>query len=397
MSETMSDTESDTRTIRSLGVKDVGHAYFFEYEEGPPPENHFRVDTLYSGISAGTELTFFSGTNPYLHATWDPEFGLFQPGEPSAHYPVPFLGYMEVGRVTESRTPAVNEGDLVAMAYGHKTGHTADALHEFYMPLPPGLDPLLGIYLAQMGPICANALLHAAADQVGYDVRALGEGVRGRNVLVIGAGVVGQLTGLFAMYYGADNVVIANRTPVRLVAAGEMGLTPINETEVEPWRYCKDMWYHGPNERGADLVFQCRAEAGSLQMALRSLRPQGTVIDMAFYQGGAAEVRLGEEFHHNGLTVRCAQIGRVPRGLRHQWNRRRLAYATRDLLQAYGSRILDHMITDVVPFDRGVEFLEDIAAFYRFKTLQAVLAAPEAVGTRPTLAEQTRADYQPAN
>jgi hypothetical protein len=55
------------------------------------------------------------------------------------------------------------------------------------------------------------------------------------------------------------------------------------------------------------------------------------------------------------------------------------------------------MITDVVPFDRGVEFLEDIAAFYRFKTLQAVLAAPEAVGTRPTLAEQTRADYQPAN
>ena len=26
-------------------------------------------------------------------------------------------------------------------------------------------------------------------------------------------------------------------------------------------------------------------------------------------------LRLGEEFHHNGLSIRCAQIGRVPRGL----------------------------------------------------------------------------------
>ncbi len=55
---------SETRTIRSLGVKDVGHAYFFEYEEGPPPENHFRLDTLYSGISAGTELTFLAAPIP---------------------------------------------------------------------------------------------------------------------------------------------------------------------------------------------------------------------------------------------------------------------------------------------------------------------------------------------
>ena len=50
-----------------------------------------------------------------------------------------------------------------------------------------------------MGRSCANGLLHAEADQVGQDVRSLGDGVRGRNVLVIGAGVVGQLTGLLAL------------------------------------------------------------------------------------------------------------------------------------------------------------------------------------------------------
>lgn len=45
------------------------------------------------------------------------------------------------------------------MAYGHKTGHTADALHEFYVLLPADLDPILGIYIAQMGPIWCQITL----------------------------------------------------------------------------------------------------------------------------------------------------------------------------------------------------------------------------------------------
>lgn len=363
-----------TRTIHSLGVENRGRAYFFSYEEGPPPADHFRLDTLYTGISAGTELTFLHGTNPYLHARWDDEYGLFHQDEPSARYPLPFMGYMEVGRVTESRAYSVKEGDIIAMTYGHKSGHTADARHEFYIQMPRDLDPILGIYVGQMGPICANGILHAAAELVGYDVRHLGDGVRGRNVLVIGAGVVGQLTALFARHCGAANVVITNRTTPRLVAAEAMGLTTLNETEIEPWRYCKEQWHHGSHDRGADLVFQCRAEPASLQMALRSLRPQGAVIDLAFYQQGAEAVRLGEEFHHNGLTVRCAQIGRVPRGLGHTWNRHRLAQETIALLHADGPQIRQHLITDVVAYEEGPAFLARLAAEYQPQVLQAVLA-----------------------
>lgn len=375
-----------TRTIRSLGVEDKGRAYFFSYEEGPPPANHFRLDTLYTGISAGTELTFFHGTNPYLHSRWDDEFGIFRQGEPSTHYPIPFMGYMEVGRVTESRTQAIKEGDLVAMAYGHKSGHTADALHEFYVPLPHDLDPILGIYGAQMGPICANGILHAAAEMVGYDVRQLGDGVRGRNVLVLGAGVVGQLTALFARRCGAANVVLTNRTQARLDAAAAMGTKTLNETEIEPWRYCKEQWHHGRNDRGADIVFQCRAEPASLQMALQCLRPQGAVIDLAFYQGGAETVRLGEEFHHNGLTIRCAQIGRVPRGLSHSWNRYRLAQETIDLLLAFSLEIRDHLITDIVSYDNGPAFMTRLAQQYQPQVLQAVLALPPDGTASKTLA-----------
>jgi NADPH:quinone reductase-like Zn-dependent oxidoreductase len=367
---------SETRTIRSLGVESEGHAYIFSYEEGPPPPDHFRIATLYTGISSGTELTFFRGTNPYLHATWDPEFGIFRAGEPSAHFPMPFLGYMEVGAVIESRTPNVSEGQVVAMVYGHKTGHTANAVQEFYVTLPPDLDPILGIFVAQMGPICANGLLHAAAEQMGRQVRDLGDGVRGRNVVVMGAGVVGLLTALFAKQHGAAEVVMVNSGGPRLEAAAALGLTCFDDSQSELWRFCKERWHHGPNDRGADLIFQCRANPASLASSLRSLRPLGTVIDMAFYQGGAPEVRLGEEFHHNGLTIRCAQINNVPAGLDRIWTRRRLSQATVELLQQYGQLVRDHIITDVVPFDEAPDFLGYMAAAYRPQVIQAVIEVP---------------------
>ena len=123
---------------------------------------------------------------------------------------------------------------------------------------------------------------------------------------------------------------------------------------------CQGPCSHSGAERGADFVFQTRAQASSLHLALRALRPQGTVIDLAFYQGGSGALRLGEEFHHNGLTIRCAQINRVPRGLGHIWDRRRLANETIALLQADGDSIRAQMITHVMPFDDGPAFLSDL-------------------------------------
>lgn len=363
---------SQPRIIHSLGIEEIGKAYFFTYEEGPLPEDHFRVDTLYTGISAGTERSFLQGTNPYLKAHWDDQLGSFSEGEPTTSYPVPFMGYMEVGRVSESRTRHAREGDVVAMAYGHKSGHTVNPIHEIFIPLPDDLDPILGIYVAQMGPICANGLLHAAAELVGLDVRSLGDGVRGQHVVVMGAGVIGLFLGLFARFWGAAEVVIASSTLPRLAAATAMGLATLDENEAEIWRYCKERWHHGPHDRGADIVFQCHPNPAALHTALRCLRPQGTVIDLAFYQTGASALRLGEEFHHNGLNICCAQINRVPRGLAHTWNRRRLSQETVALLQAYGPMIRECMITHLIPFQKGPQFVSNLAE-YQPDIIQAVL------------------------
>ncbi|WP_156421515.1 glycosyltransferase [Aureimonas sp. AU40] len=348
------------RHIRSLGVERPGEPYHFQYEEGPPGEGQVRLDTLYTGFSAGTELTFLKNTNPYLHSRWDGGRGVFVPGEAGQHFPLPFLGYMEVARVSESRAGGFAPGEVVASTYAHKSGHTADPFHDLLVKMPASVDPMLGIYVAQMGPIAANGLLHADAELGGADVTRLGQGVAGRPVLVIGGGVVGLLVALFARRAGAAEIVVADPSPFRRERIEALGFTAMDEDGA--WNHAKARWHHGGGDRGADFVFQTRADARSLHAALRALRPQGTVIDLAFYQGGAEAVRLGEEFHHNGLNIRCAQINRVPRGLGFSWNKRRLAEETIGLLTERGADIARHMITHVVPFEEAPAFLRDLVA-----------------------------------
>ncbi|CCG03761.1 zinc-dependent alcohol dehydrogenase [Blastococcus saxobsidens] len=349
------------RAVRSIGVPEPGRPAILDDVEPEPAPGQAWVTTLWSGISAGTEVALVRGTDPHHRAGWDPELRAFGPGGRLAGYPVPGLGYMEVGRITESRAGALPEGLLVAMAYGHRTGRCADPGGAVVIPVPDDLDPLLGIYLAQMGPICGNGLLHAAAAFAGPGA-TIDDGVRGRQVLITGAGVIGLLSALLAVRYGAGDVVVAEPSPERRAVAEALGLTAVDDADGQAWSAVKQRWRNGPGDHGADVVLQCRGHDAALATALKALRPQGVVVDLGFYQGGAPNVRLGEEFHHNGLSVVCAQIGRVPRGMAGTWPRAALAAVTLDLLRQRGDEVRRHLVTDVLRFEDGPALLADLAA-----------------------------------
>lgn len=348
---------------RNLVVAAPGRVELVDEDLPEVPEGGLLLETLATGLSAGTELTFVKGENPALHAALDAELGLFLPASPGSHgsgYPVTRLGYMEVARVAESRTDAFAVGDVVASPYGHATAHVSDPVREHVVPLPDDLDPVLGTYVAHLGPICANGLLHAAADAVGPAAITLGDGVSGRRVLVTGAGLVGLVVALFCVEHGAQEVAVVDADPRRRALASALGFRAL-DAEGDPALVLKQRWRHGPGDHGADVVFQCRGRTASLHTALRAVRPQGTVVDLAFYTGGADDVRLGEEFHHNGLRLVCAQIGRVPRGLTPTWDRRRLSDETVRLLRSRGSDVREHLVTDVVPLDEAPALLMAVA------------------------------------
>ena len=63
-------------------------------EESKPRSapDEVRISTLYSGISAGTELTAYRGTNPYITKKWDDDRRLFVDGAHELRVPGQRLG-----------------------------------------------------------------------------------------------------------------------------------------------------------------------------------------------------------------------------------------------------------------------------------------------------------------
>ena len=68
------------------------------------------------------------------------------------------------------------------------------------------------------------------------------------------------------------------------------------------------------------MAFECSGSTRALNEAIRVVLRRGTVVAVGFYQGEAAGLFLGDEFHHNGVEVRSGQIG----NLHPRWDIERL-------------------------------------------------------------------------
>ena len=89
--------------------------------------------------------------------------------------------------------------------------------------------------------------------------------------------------------------------------------------------------------RGADRVIELTGAYPALHQAIRVAGVGGTVVAAGFYQGPAAALALGEEFHHNRVTLVSSQIGGVPAALRGRWTRERLHETVMTLCAPAGS------------------------------------------------------------
>jgi len=347
--------------VRSLGFARRGEVSFFSQVDEDPAEGQFQVQTLYSGFSATAELSLLDGWSPALRRSWDDDPGEAGASEPLMSYPLRSPGCMEVGRVTESRTPVVAIGQVLAMAYGHRSAYTADPQRDLFIPLPQDLDPLLGILVAHTGPDCANSLLHAAAERAGAAARDIGDGVRGRQVLVTGDDASAFLTALFALYGGAAGVAIATTQPELLAAAHTLGILALDNADGEADLDYTARWTHAPGDLGADVAFACGTDDASLRTAIRSLRPDGTLVITTAAPKSVPDTLLAVAFTR-ALRVRHAPLERVPPSLASLWDRRGLCMETVYLLQEYGTLLLDLLRADVVPFSAGLAALAELDA-----------------------------------
>lgn len=298
--------------VRFAGPRQVEIA---EYDDRPLASGEVRIATMYSGISAGTELTAYRGSNPYLAKKWDPERRLFVPGATTFEYPVDGWGYEEVGRVVEvaapesgadSEVPPVREGDVVWGTWGHRETAVKSVEYAAARRLPEGTDPIYGIF-SQIGAIALNIVLDA-------DIHV------GETVAVFGLGVPGQLVAQLARLNGG-RVIGVDMHEYRRDVAKRLGVAETIDASggevAEQIRALTD-------GRGADVCIEVSGAYPALHEAIRSVAYNSRVVAAGFFQREGVGLALGEEFHHNRVQVICSQISGVAPHLQHRWDVGRL-------------------------------------------------------------------------
>ena len=330
---------------------------FERIELAPLQPDEVRIRTLYSGVSAGTELSQYRGTNPFMNRRWDEASRLFvASAEPSWRYPVRNLGYEEVGEIVEagSAVSEVRVGQRVFGTWGHRTHHVARSDYARDRLLPEDADPRIGIF-SHIGAVALNGV-HDAAIRMGDLVVVFGLGVpgqivaqaaRGSGATVIGVDPVKERREL-ALKLGADRVLDPTAGSVAERIKSETG------------------------GRGADVCIEVSGAAPALAEAIRTVAYASRVVAMGFFQGEARGLQLGEEFHHNRIELICSQISGVSPAASHRWSKPRL-WQTAVRLQHEERLNLLPLITHTVAF------VEAPALFARIDAgepgmLQSVLA-----------------------
>ncbi len=321
------------RVVTFEGPREVG---IRDYEDPPLGPREVRLQTLYSGISAGTELTAYRGSNPYLAKRWEPERRLFVQGETSLEYPVEGWGYEEVGQVAEVGVGVtkVETGEVVYGTWGHRSTKVVDEDWAAARILPAGVDPVVGVF-SRIGAIALNAVLDANVHV-------------GEFVAVFGQGVPGLIAAQLARLNGGT-VIAVDGIPKRLELAGELGATHvINFREKSPAEEIKGL----TEGRGADVSVEISGSYPALHEAIRSTAYNSNVVSAGFFQGEGAGLYLGEEFHHNRIRVVCSQIFGLNPALDHRWSVERLE-RTVMALAAEGRVSLEPLVTHVFDADEA--------------------------------------------
>src|SRR5688572_29733833 len=160
----------ELRTRGEIGGKTVqivssGAVDCAAYEPAPLADGHVRIRTVRSAISPGTEMTFYGrdASNVYLHRQWNEALRLFERAQPSLGYPMTF-GYRAAGEVIDGGTTEVPIGMRIYGNWRHTELTVMPAARAIDQVMPEDLTWDDGVDIAQMGPICVNAVAFAEGE-----------------------------------------------------------------------------------------------------------------------------------------------------------------------------------------------------------------------------------------
>ncbi|MEQ8584806.1 MAG: zinc-binding alcohol dehydrogenase [Thalassobaculaceae bacterium] len=299
---------------RAFWVTRPGHGAIREERLPERAPGDVSVETLFSGISRGTETLVFAGRVP------ENQYGAMRCPFQAGEFPGPVkYGYNAVGRL--------DDGSVVFCLYPHQDRFhvPADAVRRV-----PSDVPAERAVLAANMETALNALWDSGI-------------APGDRVAVVGLGVVGLLIAYLAVQIPGTDLIGIDRNPARADVARGLGI-PFAAT--------------APTAYDADVVVHASGTAAGATTAFGLAGLEATVLEASWHGSAAVPLPLGEAFHSRRLTLRSTQVGMVSPGHRPRWDYgRRLDKA----LSLLADPALDTLIDGESPFTSLPETMAALA------------------------------------
>ena len=283
-----------------------------------------RVGTISSALSQGTEMLVYRGKVPAdLPLDLPTLAGSFS-------FPIKY-GYATVGRVLDAGAGVEDlaAGDTVFVHHPHQDVFLVP--EKMPVRLPDGLDPLLGLFVANL-----ETALNIVHDMPLHF---------GETTLVFGQGVVGLMVTQLLGLIGTDRVLVVDPVKKRRELALAVGADEAFGPDDVPQRVLD-----ATAGRGADVAVEVSGSGAALQAAVDAVATEGTVVVASWYGTKAVALSLGGHFHRGRVRLKSSQVGRMNPDLGPRWDTTRRMETVLSLLPRLR---LKELISHRFPFDRA--------------------------------------------
>lgn len=249
----------------------VGNAEYVEMPV-PEPKNGETLIKVESVGICGTDISIYSGKHPRAKA---PLVMGHEVGGVVCKISGKSAAGVEIGtRVTFF--PLISCGTCGTCLSG-KT-YVCDSLKLIGIDFDGGMAEYVSVPTESVIPVPADWNKNRAAlmEPVAVAVHAVRRSSvkPGDRVLVLGAGIIGNLCAQMAKTSGATQVVIADLTQYRLNIAAKVGLTPININDGDIISRANEL----TGGAGFDVTMECSGSAAAQHTAIAATRVLGEII-----------------------------------------------------------------------------------------------------------------------
>ncbi|MFN3764356.1 MAG: zinc-dependent alcohol dehydrogenase [Aliihoeflea sp.] len=275
-------------------------------EELPAGNDLVEVETLFSGISRGTESLVFLGAVP------ESERERMRCPNQAGDFPFPVkYGYSNVGRIKSGP----RAGEIVFCLFPHQDRFAVPDTD--LVTLPANLPPARAVLAANM----------ETALNIVWDARA----APGDRIAVIGAGVVGALCAWLCHRIPGAEVTLVDVNAARRVLAERLAVPFASRPPAD-----------------CDIAIHASASEAGLQSALDCAGREARIVEASWYGDRRVELSLGANYHAGRLKLVSSQVGSIPTERAARWDFRRRLSKALDLLASDQS--LDALVSGTSEF-----------------------------------------------